>query len=165
MTTRCEVIEREGWWQLGDAPDDGVPRLAELVSRRLDADPSITPEVAHTVLEALGADPDLRSGPGHSGIFVSSIRVRGFRGIGPQATLRLNPGPGLTLVVGRNGSGKSSFAEAAELTLTGVNRRWEGRSSVWREGWRNLHEGSVSRIDVELTTTGSDAPLTVTREW
>ncbi len=150
---------------MGDAPDDGVPRLAELVSRRLDADPSITPEVAHTVLEALGADPDLRSGPGHSGIFVSSIRVRGFRGIGPQATLRLNPGPGLTLVVGRNGSGKSSFAEAAELALTGVNRRWEGRSSVWREGWRNLHEGSVSRIDLELTTAGSDAPLTVTREW
>ncbi|MFI5777811.1 AAA family ATPase [Nocardia sp. NPDC051570] len=150
---------------MGDAPDDAAPRLAELVSRRLDADPSITPEVAQTVLTALGADPDLRSGPGHSGIFVSAIRVRGFRGIGPRADLRLNPGPGLTLVVGRNGSGKSSFAEAAELTLTGVNRRWEGRSAVWREGWRNLHEGSVSRIDLELTTTGSGAPLTITREW
>ncbi|MCM6775758.1 AAA family ATPase [Nocardia sp. CDC159] len=150
---------------MGAAPDDGAPRLAELVSRRLDADPSITPEVARTVLEALGAESDPRSGPGHSGIFVSAIRVRGFRGIGREAALRLNPGPGLTLVVGRNGSGKSSFAEAAELALTGVNRRWEGRSAVWREGWRNLHEGSVARIDLELTTAGSDAPLTITREW
>ena len=51
----------------------------------------------------------------------------------------------LTLVVGRNGSGKSSFAEAAELALTGVTRRWEGRAAVWREGWRNLHDGSASR--------------------
>ncbi|MGV9679756.1 AAA family ATPase [Nocardia sp. NPDC003482] len=150
---------------MGDAPDEGPPRLVDLVSRRLDADPSITPDVAHTVLEALGAEPDPRSGPGHSGIFVSAIKVRGFRGIGPRATLRLAPGPGLTLVVGRNGSGKSSFAEAAELALTGVNRRWEGRSSVWREGWRNLHEGTVARIDLELTTTGSDAPLTIRREW
>src|SRR4051812_33402619 len=43
--------------------------------------------------------------------YLESITVRGFRGIGPDATLKLRPGPGLTLVIGRNGSGKSSFAE------------------------------------------------------
>ncbi|WP_425301342.1 AAA family ATPase [Nocardia wallacei] len=151
---------------LGEGPQDVAPRLNELVSRRLDSDPAITPEVARTVLDALGAEPDRTPfEPGPSGIFLRTIRVRGFRGIGPEAALELRPGPGLTLVVGRNGSGKSSFAEAAELALTGVNRRWEGRSAVWREGWRNLHEGAVCRVDLELTTAGPDGELTITREW
>ncbi len=43
--------------------------------------------------------------------------------LGPAVTLQLDPGPGLTLVTGRNGSGKSSFAEAAEFVLTGDNLR------------------------------------------
>ena len=47
-----------------------------------------------------------------------------------------NPGPGLTLVVGRNGSGKSSFAEAAELAVTGESRRWSHNTAA-RTGWRN----------------------------
>jgi len=42
-------------------------------------------------------------------VWLRGITVRGFRGIGPAVTLPLEPGPGLTLVVGRNGSGKSSF--------------------------------------------------------
>lgn len=37
--------------------------------------------------------------------YLQSLTVRGFRGIGEPATLSLTPGPGLTLVVGRNGSG------------------------------------------------------------
>src|SRR4051812_37813338 len=60
------------------------------------------------------------------GVFVSSVSVTGFRGIGSAATLSLKPGPGLTLVVGRNGSGKSSFAEALECLFTGTSYRWEG---------------------------------------
>src|SRR5262245_57990250 len=44
------------------------------------------------------------------GAYLKSIAVEGFRGIGPRVALDLPPGPGLTLVVGRNGSGKSSFA-------------------------------------------------------
>ena len=71
--------------------------------------------------------------------FLRRITAQGFRGIGPEATLDLTPGPGLTLVVGRNGSGKSSFAEGLELLLTGDTYRWSQRSKVWRDGWRNLH--------------------------
>lgn len=56
------------------------------------------------------------------------MTVEGFRGIGAEATLHVQPGPGLTLIVGRNGSGKSSFAEAAELAVTGASRRW---SPAW----------------------------------
>ncbi|HET9051227.1 MAG TPA: AAA family ATPase, partial [Candidatus Dormibacteraeota bacterium] len=66
--------------------------------------------------------------PPAAGVHLASIGVEGFRGIGERVTLSLSPYPSLTLVVGRNGSGKSSFAEALELLLTGTNRRWEGRS-------------------------------------
>jgi len=81
--------------------------------------------------------------------YLRSITVEGFRGIGPRASLRLQSGPGLTLVVGRNGSGKSSFAEAAELALTGTNKRWSGGGhSAERAGWRNLHAPDVSKIEI-----------------
>ncbi len=63
--------------------------------------------------------------------YLRSISAEGFRGIGARQTLELVPGPGLTLVVGRNGSGKSSFAEALELLLTGDTWRW---SSARRSG-------------------------------
>ncbi len=98
-------------------------------------------------------------------VYLQSIVVEGFRGIGPQAALRLQPGPGLTLIAGRNGSGKSSFAEAAELVMTGDNKRWSGRTAVWRAGWRNLHTHGPSRICVELAVDGQPGVTKVTREW
>ena len=55
--------------------------------------------------------------------------MEGFRGIGPATTLRLSPQPGLTIVAGRNGSGKSSLSEALELVLTGDTYRWKKRLS------------------------------------
>lgn len=99
------------------------------------------------------------------GTYLKAITVEGFRGIGEQAALRLSPGPGLTLVIGRNGSGKSSFAEAAELALTGENRRWAGKSLVWRDGWRNLHHPRTARIAVELAVNGVAGTSTVVCEW
>ena len=98
-------------------------------------------------------------------IFLRSVIVEGFRGIGPPAALRLQPGPGLTLIAGRNGSGKSSFAEAAELVLTGDNKRWSGRGPVWKAGWRNLHAPGTSRICVELAVDGQPGFTKVTRDW
>ncbi|MFD3309435.1 AAA family ATPase [Streptomyces sp. NPDC058694] len=110
-----------------------------------------------------------RSG-GHSGtVYVQSITAAGWRGIGPAATVQLRPGPGLTLVTGRNGSGKSSFAEAAEMALTGDNFRWQGRTQVWKKGWRNLHEHSSPEVAVELCfdgdSEGGKEPVTVRRVW
>ncbi|MEV6214241.1 AAA family ATPase [Nocardia sp. NPDC051833] len=142
-------------------------RIAEVVARELAADPAVEGRVAECVLAALAEADGDRAAPdsGDTGVFLRSITVHGFRGIGPTATLRLNPGPGLTLVVGRNGSGKSSFAEAAEFALTGGNRRWDGRSTAWREGWRNLHEPDLARIEVDLLTAGEEAELTVATHW
>ncbi|MEV0245332.1 AAA family ATPase [Nocardia sp. NPDC050712] len=152
---------------MADAATEAVPRLTEVVARRLAEDPAVTPDVVHAVLRALGGveTEDRTIGFADTGIFLKAIRVCGFRGIGPETTLELAPGPGLTLVVGRNGSGKSSFAEAAELALTGGNRRWDGRSAAWREGWRNLHAGDTTRIELQLLTAGSDPEITIVKEW
>jgi AAA domain/AAA domain, putative AbiEii toxin, Type IV TA system len=99
-------------------------------------------------------------------LYLQAIVVEGFRGISTQAALRLQPGPGLTIVAGRNGSGKSSFAEAAELAMTGDNKRWSGdRSTVWRDGWRNLHTSGPTRICAELTADGQPGVIKVVREW
>ncbi|BCJ61821.1 AAA family ATPase [Micromonospora endophytica] len=99
------------------------------------------------------------------GTYLNSIEVTGFRGIGPTATLTLVPGPGLTIVTGRNGSGKSSFAEAAEFALTGQNKRWAGRSAVWQEGWRNLHATENPRIHVRLGIEGHRNGASVECSW
>jgi len=96
--------------------------------------------------------------------YLQSIEVQGFRGVGPPASLPITTGPGLTLVVGRNGSGKSSFAEALELLLTGDNSRWSTRSAIWKEGWRNLHQ-SDARIDAEFVVEGAKGTTVVSREW
>jgi recombinational DNA repair ATPase RecF len=96
---------------------------------------------------------------------LASIGVQGFRGIGRRAELQLNPGPGLTLVVGRNGSGKSSFAEGLEMLLTGDNLRWKERSAVWRDGWRNLHESHQPVLDAELCIEGQPETAVLQRWW
>jgi recombinational DNA repair ATPase RecF len=99
------------------------------------------------------------------GAYLKSIEVEGFRGVGPARRLELASGPGLTLVVGRNGSGKSSFAEALEILLTGANWRWKDRSAVWREGWRNLHHPSPTRVGAEIAVEGTPGITTATRAW
>jgi hypothetical protein len=90
---------------------------------------------------------------------------RSWRGIGERRTLPLPPGPGLTLVVGRNGSGKSSCAEAAEMLLTGANRRWQDRPRHWHDGWRNLHRSEACQITAELSIDGEPGPVRLLRRW
>ncbi|WP_305779805.1 hypothetical protein [Nocardia nova] len=95
-----------------EVSEGDAERLRDLVSDEISADMSVSPEVAATILAAF---PDTApSGPGSGGVlagmFLRSITVNGFRGIGPKTTLDLQPAPGLTLVIGRNGCGKFSFA-------------------------------------------------------
>lgn len=131
---------------------DEVP-LAETATSLLlaacDSDASLSaqlsggsPAVAERSGEQVTATP--------AGAYLRSISVAGFRGVGPSATLELEPGPGLTLVVGRNGSGKSSFADGFEVLLTGGLRRWQELSAAWQDGWRNLHAHDPVRISAEL---------------
>jgi recombinational DNA repair ATPase RecF len=90
-----------------------------------------------------------------AGAYLQSLTVSGFRGIGPPATLEVSPRPGLTLVVGRNGSGKSSFAEALEVLLTGNLRRWDKLPVVWKQGWRSVHHPDQAKIAAEFIVEGA----------
>ena len=116
-------------------------------------------EVERPVAAAARAD---QAAPG---AYLAGLDVAGFRGIGPLAKIELQPGPGLTLVVGRNGSGKSSFAEALELLLTGENSRWQGKTKVWREGWRNLHAPDDARLVARFHVDGRPGVQSLRRRW
>ena len=156
--------------------------LARLVETRLDQDPGmdVAPgllvlaalESGESLESALGGESSTDEGDGDAsdvsspvGAYLTSIVVEGFRGIGPRAELPIEPGPGLTLVVGPNGCGKSSFAEGLEMLLTGSNRRWEDRSAVWSEGWRNLHHAESVHIEAHLMVEGTTGETVVERRW
>lgn len=119
---------------------------------------------AEAVLPAIGAAA-VEQRPAPPGVYLRSLSVEGFRGIGPEVSLAVEPGPGLTLVIGRNGSGKSSLAEGLETLMTGGNRRWDERDSrEWKAGWRNLHHASA-RIEASFVVEDSAAPVGVVRRW
>ena len=159
----------------------GQPPLLRLVYDRLDRDAAVDEPWAELVMAACEGDAAVEAvldeqhaaaplpAPAATasdppGVFLRSISVAGFRGIGHKTTLEVSSGPGLTLVVGRNGSGKSSFAEALELLLTGENKRWADRSKAWSEGWRNLHVGNPCAIEASLSVEGA-GKTTVRRGW
>lgn len=163
------------------APADASRPVEDLLYAELEV-ARLDDGVSDLLLGALAGDDELASvatgdttapasprpradGPPPVKTYLRSITVSGFRGIGAETALRLQPGPGLTVVTGRNGSGKSSFAEAAELALTGDSKRWSGRTAVWREGWRNLHAPDPTRVVVELSVDGHPGATRVTRQW
>ncbi|WP_324697797.1 AAA family ATPase [Novosphingobium sp. RL4] len=57
-------------------------------------------------------------------VFLNAVHLTNFRTFG-SFTLDIAPGPGLTLLVGTNGLGKSSFFDGLEWCLTGGIRRFE----------------------------------------
>lgn len=134
----------------------------------LDADTAVDEHTTYAVAAALHSDAELQqqlggespavARPGGSTTaepdplraFVRSITVTGFRGIGASATVEVNPFPGITVISGRNGSGKSSFAEAMEFALTGASYRWIKKAAHWKESWRNLHDPHPAAISVDF---------------
>jgi recombinational DNA repair ATPase RecF len=140
----------------------------DVILEMLEDDAGLDAEVKDAVLEALAEvvgqsreDTAAQTAP----TFLTSISVVGFRGIGPQARVDLYPAPGLMVVSGRNGSGKSSFAEALETALTGTSYRWhEKKSTLWAESWRNLHHTNPCAIRVGFTAEGVGA-FTVGVDW
>ncbi len=158
--------------------------LEQLILERLAADEDLDDATADLVLagcdgaEALeatvgGVRPSrsrdaaqLELPPAPPGAFLDRVEVQGFRGVGEATTLQLSPGPGLTIVAGRNGSGKSSFAEGLELLMTGASSRWETRKTkVWVQGWQNLHFDGPTVLKAALVLDGQAGRTTLAREW
>ena len=145
---------------------DRVPlgeRAASLLLAACAGDEALAVEIAGESADGT-QQRGLRASAEPAGAYLRSITVCGFRGVGPPATLDVAPGPGLTLVVGRNGSGKSSFAEGLEVLLTGELQRWQELTASWREGWRNLHATDPVRLSAELLLEGA-GPATIERSW
>jgi energy-coupling factor transporter ATP-binding protein EcfA2 len=120
------------------------PILHTLLINRLAA---LEPAAARVIEEACG--PPREPAPA-SPVWLRSISVEGFRGIGAPAELELSPQPGLTVVAGGNGSGKSSFAEALELLMTGAVKRWTKRPKAWTDTWQCLHHDGPTHLAAEL---------------
>jgi recombinational DNA repair ATPase RecF len=160
--------------------------LLDVVLQRLDQVP-LPDQAASLLLAALDGDEalarELDAGPGTerhirsrpapaaapaakpAGAYLRSLTVSGFRGIGPGAKLEVQPKPGLTLVTGRNGSGKSSFAEAMEVLLTGTLLRWKSaNSTVFRDSWQSKHADSGTRITATFLIEGR-GEATAERSW
>src|SRR3954466_8823801 len=97
------------------------PILHALLITRLDC---LQPAAARLIEEACDAPREPAEG---LPIWLRSISVEGFRGLGPPEALELRPEPGLTVVAGSNGRGKSSFAEALELLIIAEVKPWTKR--------------------------------------
>jgi recombinational DNA repair ATPase RecF len=151
------VLERLGKYPLADG-------AADLLLAAFESEESLSAQLSGEATGRPSADPAAVALPEPAGAYLQSLTVSGFRGIGKPATLRLQPGPGLTVVVGRNGSGKSSFAEALEVLLTGNLRRWQGLPVVWRRGWRSMHHPKQVQIAAEFLVQGA-GPAVVQRTW
>ena len=140
---------------------DSTP-WAALVRAACSGDVALQAALADTGAKAHAAAAEEAPSPA---VFINALTVSGFRGVGPACRLELTGSPGLTLIVGRNGSGKSSLSEALELLLTGENRRWSARSKIWKDGWRNLHQTQDAEIEAELTIEGDRGRAVVSRRW
>jgi uncharacterized Zn finger protein (UPF0148 family) len=149
------------------AAEQSEQSVQDVILGLLDDDPKLDSAIKEVVLEALAEVVGKPAGPDEAdsaGTFLTAISVEGFRGVGPAARLDLYPAPGLMVVSGRNGSGKSSFAEALELALTGTSYRWRNKEALWAETWQNLHHPSPCEIRIGFTREGT-GPLTVGMQW
>lgn len=140
--------------------------VQDAILQLLTDDSDLNDAARDLILAALAdvVDQSGSTGTDWSPTYLTNITVSGFRGIGSSAKLDLHPAPGLTVISGRNGSGKSSFAEAVELALTGTSYRWRGKQTLWSEAWRNLHKPNPCALRVGFTREGS-GPFKVGVDW
>ncbi len=139
-------------------------QTVDLVLAALEGERSVEGAPSGESPEVTGAQPT-GSDSRIPSAYLRDVTVSGFRGIGPEVTLDIPPGPGLTVVVGRNGSGKSSFAEALEVLLTGDTLRWSDKRGPWKEGWKNLHHQATTRIRARFQVEGKSGPTTARATW
>ncbi|MFZ2239935.1 MAG: AAA family ATPase [Gordonia amarae] len=146
-----ETVEAEVW-KLLDGDDQVDEKTVYLVAGALAGDDELAEQLGDdAVAPKRPSAQETESAPEPLRAFLRSITVEGFRGIGPRSTLELNPFCGITVISGRNGSGKSSFAEALEYALTGQSYRWvKKKGQHWEATWRNLHQDQPTAIVIDF---------------
>ncbi|MGW0040035.1 AAA family ATPase [Gordonia sp. NPDC003376] len=151
-------------WDLLDADANLDDDTKYLVIAAMDSEESLTAQLGEGALAQHRPEPEARE-EHPAGAFVHQISVSGFRGIGAAATLKITPFPGITVVSGRNGSGKSSFAEALEFALTGQSYRWRNKGAkLWQDNWRNLHSPDPCSVSVEFAVEDGTT-TSIGAEW
>lgn len=153
-------------WELLDADHGVADETIYLVAAALDGDDALAGQLRGDAAPSQRPEPqETPEGPAPLRAFIRSVTVEGFRGIGPRAVLDVNPHCGITVISGRNGSGKSSFAEALEYALTGTSYRWlSKKSQQWQSAWRNLHAGDPVSITVDFAMEADDHRTGTTAE-
>lgn len=150
-------------WDLLDAATDLDEEARYLVVAALDSAEALAAELSGD--DSGHQRPNSDAPPEKpAGAYVRQIKVAGFRGIGPVATLQIAPFPGITVISGRNGSGKSSFAEALEFALTGQSYRFKNKARLWADSWRNLHTPEPCEVQVDFAV--EEGPATsIGAQW
>lgn len=151
----ASTVENE-IWELIDQDPDLDEDVALMVAAALRSDGELTAQLGDDAPTVTRPAPVAAAPMTPVTAYIRSVTARGFRGIGPESTLQLNPFPGITVVSGRNGSGKSSFAEAVEFALTGDSYRWKQRSVHWRDSWRNIHQDTDAAVTVRFALVRDD---------
>ncbi|TMV83420.1 hypothetical protein FGG78_22810, partial [Thioclava sp. BHET1] len=89
-------------------------------------------------------------------LFLNAVHLTNFRTFG-SFTLDIAPGPGLTLLVGTNGLGKSSFFDGLEWCLTGEIRRFETHIGRFKErDYLTRRDAPAGSHEVRLSFTEGD---------
>lgn len=65
-----------------------------------------------------------------SSLYLEEVALSNFRTYGPDAAIKLHPGPGLTILCGMNGLGKTGFFDGVEWCLTGDVKRLSARGDI-----------------------------------
>lgn len=150
--------------------------IANWIWERVDADPALTEPAKLLIVAAVEGEQEFGEFVGAptkptptadaaepARAFLAGLEVEGYRGIGPKAQLTFTPAPGLVVVAGRNGSGKSSFAEALDWALNQHTSRAAKFHALWEDQWRNLHH-SPTGIRATFVIEGQ-ARTTVGLDW
>ena len=93
-------------------------------------------------------------------VWVSNVRISGIRGFNDETALDL--GPGLNLLIGKNGAGKTSVLQAIEWCLTGKMKYMEGDEFSQEDAIVNLFNPSGTGI-VTLTLQTPKGEVEVSR--
>lgn len=84
-----------------------------------------------------------------SAVYLSSLKLKGFRSYAGQTEVTFPSGPGLTVIVGPNGFGKSTLFDAVEWALAGDLKRMGGIAAKDKEKKESI--GSMPHVQLSFS--------------